>query len=374
MPTNNLKDAKADNLFSLFRQLSNNEVIGIDSEDGGEMPDIDTLPEDLIGVTSDLAETSVETNHINVKDAECEPVNIRFFEDGAKRGSSMFVCTLKQKENDLFNEVDYPLCLAQTVTTCCHRNSDGRIGIEKAVSKTYLIMHKRLLERLSNNDGDILKKRIDSVINSGKKNINICDIISFNPDEKEYAPTKATQILRRQEAALIEYMAESGIVNEDNWMVVDGPLSIKEADYQNFQNKGYRNMVGIEKSFHDKYEKRPFAQTINTLQEGYRTPAFIPRSKRGNTKVALWYLRLRRPDRPNDRSHIVACELLIPEGQEKIETDLINRVSKAILNEAYPLCYGSDERWRTHLYPVFVTEKTCKSLFHSKEILDGILK
>lgn len=374
MAITNLKDAKENNLFSLFRRLTNNEVIGIDSEDIGEMPDNDSFLENMDEVTSDLAETSAETAHINVREANVEPVNISFFEDGAKRGSSMFVCTLKQKEKDLYNEVDYPLCLAQTVTTCCYRNQDGKIGIEKAISKTYLILHKRLLERLNNNDGNDLRECINSVINSGKKNINLCDIISFNPDEKESIPTKATQILRRQEAALIESMAESGIVNEHNWMVVDGPLSIKEADYQNFQNKGYRYMIGIEKSFHDKYEKRPFAQTINTLQEGYRTPAFIPRSKKGNTKVALWYLRLRRPDRPNDRSHIVACELLIPEGQEKIETNLINRVSKAILDEAYPLCYGSDERWRTHLYPVFLTEKTCKSLFHSKEILDGILK
>lgn len=374
MPTNNITDTRSNKLFSLFRQLSNNEVIGIDSEDISEMPDFDAFLEDMDGVTSDLAETSAETNHINVREADGEPVNISFFEDGAKRGSSMFVCTLKQKENDLYNEVDYPLCLAQTVTTCCSRSSEGRIDIEKAVSKTYLIMHKRLLERLNNNDDNNLKESINSAINTGKKNINLCDIISFDPDEKEYAHTKATQILRRQEAALIEDMAKSESVNEDNWMVVDGPLSIKEANIQNFKNKGYRYMVGIEKSFHDKYEKRPFAQTINTLQEGYRTLAYIPRSKRGNAKVALWYLRLRRPDRSNDRSHIVACELLIPEEQEKIETNLINRVSKAILNEAYPLCYGSDERWRTHLYPVFVTERTCKSLFHSKEILDGILK
>ena len=369
-----LKNTKENNLFSLFRRLTNNEVIGIDSEDIGEMPDIDTFPEDMDEATSDLAETSAETNHINVREADGEPVNISFFEDGAKKASSMFVCTLKQKENDLYNEVDYPFCLVQTVTTCCHRNQDGKIGIEKAISKTYLIMHKRLLERLNNNDGNGLRNSINSVIDFDKKNINLCDIISFDPDEKEYAPTKATQILRQQEAELIEYMARSGRVTEDNWMVVDGPLSIKEANNQNFKNKGYRYMVGIEKSFHDKYEKRPYAQAINTLQEGYRTPAFVPRSKRGKAKVALWYLRLRRPDRPNDRSHIVACELLMPEGQEKIETELINRVSKAILNEAYPLCYGSDERWRTHLYPVFVTEKTCKALFHSKEILDGILK
>lgn len=363
-----------ENLSTLFRRLSQNEVIGIDSEDSAEMPDIDILFDDMYEITSDSAETSAHTHHINVREAVGTPVNIRYFEDGAKRGSSMFVCTLKQKENDIYNEVDYPLCLAQTVTTCCHRDSDGGLGIEKSVSKTYLIMHKRLWERLDNSNGADIKTCINSAIDSSKSDINLCDVVCFNPDENEYAPSKATHLLRRQEAEMIEDMAVSGLVNEDNWMVVDGPLSIKEADYQSFNSKGYRYMVGVEKSFHDKYEKRPFAQTINTLQEGFRTPAFIPKSKRGNARVALWYLRLRHPDRPNDRSHIVACELLIPDGQEKIDTELINRVSKAILDEAYPLCYGSDERWRTHLYPVFVTEKSCKSFFHSKEILDGILK
>ena len=362
-------------LSSLFRSLSHNEVIGIDTDDSGEMPDIDALIDDMDEVSSDSAETIAEVKQINVLEAAGDPINFSFFEDGAKRGSSMFVCTLKQKKCDLFNEVDYQLCLAQTVTTCCHRNADGRMCIEKADSRMSLIMHKRLLERLNCTDSvDGLKNRINSLLNSDEKNINLYDIVCFDPEKNEYAPTKATQLLRRQEADLIEHMAESGAVNEDNWMVVDGPLSIKEADFQNFNNDGYRYMVGIEKSFHDKYEKRPYAQTINTLREGYRTPAYIPWSKRGNERVALWYIRLRRPDRPNDRSHIVACELLIPPDLEKIDTNLINRISKAILNEAYPICYGVDKRWRTHLYPVFVTEKACKSLFHSKEILDGILK
>jgi len=362
-----------ENLSILFRRLSDNEVIGIDSDISNEMPDIDTLSDDLEELSSFSAETSAETRHINVMASTEDYVNISYFEDGAKRGSSQFVCTLKQKENDIYNEVDYPLCLAQTVATCCHRDLSGRMNVEKDVSKTYLIMHKRLEERLDN-PCETLKDSINSVINSNQENIIIDDIVSFDPDKKESAPIKATQLLRRQEAELIEEMAKSGSVNEDNWMVVDGPLSIKEAEFQNFNIKGYKYMIGVEKSFHDKYEKRPFAQTINTLKEGYRTRAFVPRSKRGNAKVALWYLRLRRPDRPNDRSHIVACELLIPDGQEKIDTNLINRVSNAILREAYPLCYGSDERWRTHLYPVFVTEKICKSLFHSKIILDGILK
>lgn len=363
-----------DSISALFRRLSKDEIIGIDNDDSDEMPDTDMLIDEMDEVSSISAETSPETNHINVRESTGEPINISFFEDGAKRGSSMFVCTLKQREYDKYNEVDYSLCLAQTVATCCNRGLDGRMGIEKSVSKTHLIIHKRLLDRLNITDNTDLRDSINSVINSGKKDINLCDIASFDPDNKEYAPAKATQLLRRQEAKLIEDMAASGKVNDNNWMVVDGPLSIKEATHQDFSRKGYQYMVGIEKSFHDKYEKRPFAQTINTLPEGYRTPAFIPSSKRGNTNVALWYLRLRRPDRPNDRSHIVACELVIPEGKEKIDTNLINRVSKAILYEAYPLCYGDDERWRTHLYPVFITEKTCKSLFHSREILDGILK
>jgi hypothetical protein len=34
-----------------------------------------------------------------------------------------------------------------------------------------------------------------------------------------------------------------------------------------------------------------------------------------------------------------------------------------IINERNPVCYGSDDRWANHLYPIYLTEKYIKSQY-----------
>lgn len=48
-----------------------------------------------------------------------------------------------------------------------------------------------------------------------------------------------------------------------------------------------------------------------------------------------------------------------------IPTDIIDTISLSLLNECSPTCYGRDERWASHLYPVYLTETLIKSTFES---------
>jgi hypothetical protein len=48
----------------------------------------------------------------------------------------------------------------------------------------------------------------------------------------------------------------------------------------------------------------------------------------------------------------------IENGIDSQEVDLI---TTNIINERNPVCYGKDDRWANHLYPVFLTESFCKS-------------
>ena len=79
-------------------------------------------------------------------------------------------------------------------------------------------------------------------------------------------------------------------------------------------------------------------------------------------------------DRNNDFretnfSDIVKCEMVIINDGEFISTDLINLISANLIKEAYPVCYGCDDRWANHLYPVFLTESFCKSKYYSSEVI-----
>ena len=58
--------------------------------------------------------------------------------------------------------------------------------------------------------------------------------------------------------------------------------------------------------------------------------------------------------------------LVTDDEQEKgLDSDEIDRISANLINERNPTCYGSDNRWANHLYPVYLTESFIKSKYLS---------
>ena len=49
--------------------------------------------------------------------------------------------------------------------------------------------------------------------------------------------------------------------------------------------------------------------------------------------------------------------------QDGISTDEVDTITANIINERNPVCYGADNRWANHLYPVYVTESFVKSKY-----------
>ena len=48
---------------------------------------------------------------------------------------------------------------------------------------------------------------------------------------------------------------------------------------------------------------------------------------------------------------------------QKLDTEEVDLISANIINERNPVCYGEDNRWANHLYPVYVTECYAKSKY-----------
>ena len=61
--------------------------------------------------------------------------------------------------------------------------------------------------------------------------------------------------------------------------------------------------------------------------------------------------------------------MIMKEGEQIKQTSLINSISAHLINEAYPVCYGKDARWANHLYPIYVTERFCKSMFIDEKLI-----
>jgi hypothetical protein len=105
----------------------------------------------------------------------------------------------------------------------------------------------------------------------------------------------------------------------------------------------------------------------------HRTPVacFEDRDFFGDIQFAVWYIRIH--DRSKTRTPfdgIIKVEKILATDEEKrngMDTDLVDVLSAALINERNPVCYGSDTRWANHLYPVYLTESFVKSKYLSAE-------
>ena len=103
------------------------------------------------------------------------------------------------------------------------------------------------------------------------------------------------------------------------------------------------------------------------LEYGERTPVFMKENDRGR-RFGVWYLGIRPKNRvSNPLEEIIKIEKMALEDyyDSGIPTDIIDTISLSLLNECSPTCYGRDERWASHLYPVYLTETLIKSSFES---------
>ena len=85
-----------------------------------------------------------------------------------------------------------------------------------------------------------------------------------------------------------------------------------------------------------------------------------------DVKFAVWYLRVRKTVSPFDG--ILKIEKILvweKEEEDGLDSDEIDLISANIINERNPVCYGQDNRWAKHLYPIFLTEKYIKSKYLS---------
>jgi hypothetical protein len=75
---------------------------------------------------------------------------------------------------------------------------------------------------------------------------------------------------------------------------------------------------------------------------------------------------VRRTVSPFDGVLKVEKILVTDDEQRKgLNSEEIDRISANLINERTPTCYGSDNRWANHLYPVYLTENYIKSQYLS---------
>jgi hypothetical protein len=291
-----------------------------------------------------------------------------FFMDGSRR-------TYKIGDMVLDGKKIYPVVVAQVRAGCTERGSNKKLRTHGEVSRRNLLL---ISDKINDVDFAEIRQRI--IKTDMAKRLHL-DVVRYHFDPlKDNVPVnaaiaKANSMMHDMEIDILANMVNSGALEPDRMLIVDGPLQFLKQDTRKpeFADLFY-NVVGVSKSFDPMLPtasktKRGGTQIgaeLLKLEYGERTPVFLKENS-NHRKFGCWYLRIRPRSRvANPLEGIVKVEkMAVIEDEDGISTSVVDNISLSILNEGSPTCYGRDERWASHLYPVYLTETLIKASFES---------
>jgi len=340
-----------------------------------------TLQRNKFGETDTTLTTTKDLSSY-AKKIQGETPLFRYFLDGSRR---------VYKVDDIeYNKRIFPAIGGQIGVACCERRSPDILRSVKFYGKRLLSL-PRLATSGQNNEGQFLGRLVQQ-INQNERlkrfGIEFDEILVYSADRAESG--KKEEYMDRGTATIQDSMVESEKIvvdalvrenqlDQDNYLIKDGSLQYSKTatgDFRELANyrKNYRNVVGVSKSFNPESSKdrrgQSNAANIAKLRPFHRTPAARYQFNRiGNVDFSVWFVRIRNTDYSgNPFAGVLKIEkVLVTENEIEngLETSEIDRISANIINERNPVCYGKDQRWANHLYPVYLTETLIKSKYLS---------
>lgn len=296
--------------------------------------------------------------------------NFSFFMDGSRR---------TYKIGDIVidgGKKIYPVVIAQIRAGCTERDGAKKLHSHQTILRKNLLL---LSDKINTVDFREIQQRL---MRTAVAKEMFLEVVSYRFESEKHnipvnaAIAKANSMMHDMEIEILSNMVKSGSLDTDRMLVVDGPLQFLRQDTgkPEFSDLFY-NVIGVSKSFNPMLpasgkSKRGGTQIgaeLLKLEYGERIPVFMKENDRGR-RFGVWYLRIRPKNRvSNPLEGIIKIEKMALEDyyDSGIPTDIIDTISLSLLNECLPTCYGRDERWASHLYPVYLTETLIKSTFES---------
>lgn len=297
----------------------------------------------------------------------------RLFMDGSRR-------TYKIADMSIGSQV-FPIIAGQVGVAVCKRE-------EKVLSPCRFTLHVVLsLPDKLDTEGKNEKQHRAFLLNLVQKlNINQdrvkLDAVLLYPTRanenfEDKGIARIQEYMIEQEKEMVQSLVQAHLINDRSWLIKDGSLEYSRLSDKNDQfafsriRSNYKRVVGVSKSFNPELAKlkngRSAAGMIANLQPFQRTQAAMYQTERVDGKFAVWYVRLRDARRSRGPfDGIVKVEKILVsdlESEYGLETSEIDNISAWLMNERNPVCYGRDDRWANHLYPVYLTESFIKSKY-----------
>ena len=338
-----------------------------------------TLKNDRYG--ENAPEKKTKSLHELAKRLQKENISLfSYFLDGSRR--------IYKVDDIEYQKRIFPVVGGQIGVACCHRKTPDNFG--KAILERHFVLSmpstatsgelhpSQFLGRLTQNLNEI-----DSIKRRG---LEFSEIMTYSGDKadggaEEYMDRGTAKIQDKMiecEKKVVEQLVRKNLLTQDNYLIKDGSLQYQKSggDFKEMAKykANYRRVIGVSKSFNPEFLKdknnKSHAATIANLPLYHRTPATIFQEGRvGNVSFSVWYVRIREAkftDSPF--AGIVKIEkVLVTQEEEEngLDSGEVDLITANVINERNPVCYGKDQRWANHLYPIYLTENYIKSKFLS---------
>lgn len=285
-----------------------------------------------------------------------------------------------------YNKDVYPILAGQVGIGCCKR-VNKELSSEKFIRKLIIVLPDIAYRDgwgADNFFGDIKTKINESHKLKNQFKIQFDEIKTYKRDKDDKPDKKGIAVIQdymiELEKKAVQELVEAGKLNQNNYLIKDGSLEYKYVKESKLNLKtlrianNYKYVIGVSKSFNPtKCEIKgggTNSDIIAGLKTFERTPVYMYQSTiTGDVYFAIWYIRLRDSKYTNNVfDGIIKVEKIVTDEKEQengIDTETINFISANLLNERNPVCYGVDERWANHIYPVYLTERYIKSKYLS---------
>lgn len=288
----------------------------------------------------------------------------------------------------------YPFLAGQIIVGCCERKGPD-------VFKKVALRHKLVLSLPSdfNIDDDdnycrLFLEKINKHISNFRfvatASIHFDDILLYETDAmskdergkdglQNRGIARIQTVMTDDEQLLVADLCKNNRLDDEHWLIKDGSLeytpstTLRDEEWLKMRNN-YEHVVGVSKQFNPDlildFEKNKLSKTIASLKPFQRTKVYRYSTEQCQVDFAIWYLRLRNSDfRETHFSDVVKCEMILPSDGGVVDSETVDVICANLIREAYPVCYGNDTRWANHLYPIYLTEKFCKSNYVDDNII-----
>jgi hypothetical protein len=303
---------------------------------------------------------------------EREPA-FKLFMDGSRR-------TYKIADIPIGTQV-FPIIAGQVGVGVCKREN-RRISACDLSLQTVLVLPDKLdTEGKNEKQHRAFLANLATKLNAGQNRINLDRLLLYptqaNEDFEDKGIARIQDYMVEREKDMVQELVNRNIINDRSWLIKDGSL-----EYNRITNKddrfsfsrirsNYKRVVGVSKSFNPELAKlknnKSAAGMIANLKPHERTPALMYSTDRVEGKFAVWYVRLREPRQSRGPfDGVVKVEKILVTDHEAefgLESSEVDNISAWLVNERNPVCYGKDERWANHLYPVYLTETYINSRY-----------